>query len=207
MNSYINTKIELKNLSFHTKDKAGKSKCHWMHVGKENDNCPTPSVHGCEMEKVEEDLYLGDIVASNGKNKSNIESRISKGIGAISRITYMMEIAAFGNHTIEIGLMLRTSILINTMIFNGEIWYNLTSKDVKELDNVDRMYLNQLLECKVTTPKEAAFLELAIMPIEIILKQRRMNYLYYILTRKEKKLNASEFLPSTVERSNPRRLD
>ena len=34
LNTVINTKIEMKNLQFHTRDKNGLSKCHWMHVGK-----------------------------------------------------------------------------------------------------------------------------------------------------------------------------
>ena len=108
LNSYINTRIEVKNLCFHTKDEKGESKCHWMHVGKENKDCPCPKVHGTEMQKVEEDLYLGDIVSSGGKNKKNIENRVSKGIGAISKIFNLMDLVAFGNHKIEIGLMLRS---------------------------------------------------------------------------------------------------
>ena len=71
------------------------------------------------------------------------------------------------------------------MLFNREIWYNLTRNDVKELENVDRMFLNYLMKSKLTTPKEAIYLELSILPIQMILKQRRMNYLYYLLQTKE----------------------
>ena len=36
MNTFINTQIEMKRLKFHTPDAQGKTKCHKMHVGREN---------------------------------------------------------------------------------------------------------------------------------------------------------------------------
>ena len=37
-------------------------------------------VHGCSMEEVKEDDYLGDIVNFKGNNGSNIKNRVRKGI-------------------------------------------------------------------------------------------------------------------------------
>ena len=46
MNTSINALIELKKLSFHTPLANKKSKCHVMHIGKENAWCPEMKVHG-----------------------------------------------------------------------------------------------------------------------------------------------------------------
>ena len=54
LNTYINTQIELKKLRFHTKTPNKKSKCHTMHIGKPNHNCPNLQVHGTMMERVNE---------------------------------------------------------------------------------------------------------------------------------------------------------
>ena len=72
MNTFITTQIELKKLRFHVPDKNGKRKCHKMHIGKKNTFCPTLKVHGSIMQEVTEDVYLGDIISSDGKNTKNI---------------------------------------------------------------------------------------------------------------------------------------
>ena len=68
LNTFITTQIKLKK----NPDKNGKSKCHKMHIGKKNTFCPTLKVHGSIMQEVTEDVYLGDIISSDGKNTKNI---------------------------------------------------------------------------------------------------------------------------------------
>ena len=58
-NAHINVQIELKSLKLHTQDKAGKSICHQMHIGKPNHTCPKLQVHGTKLGQVSEDTYLG----------------------------------------------------------------------------------------------------------------------------------------------------
>ena len=61
-NVTINTLIEIKKLQFHIPNPEKKSKCHYLHVGKINHHCPGMKVHGHRAEKVEEAVYLGDII-------------------------------------------------------------------------------------------------------------------------------------------------
>ena len=61
LNSYINARIEMKRLIFHTPDINGKTKCHKMHVGKPNHYCPELRVHGTKMSSVQRITYLGEI--------------------------------------------------------------------------------------------------------------------------------------------------
>ena len=91
VNTYINVQIEMKKIRFHTPDEKGKTKCHVLHVGKTSTVCPTLQVHGTNMSNVTEDVYLGDVISSNGKNTKNITSRISKGLGKIIEIMNILE--------------------------------------------------------------------------------------------------------------------
>ena len=68
VNTYINAKIELKKLKFHTPDAKGKSKCHVLHVGVNNALCPTLQVQGTNMGHVSKVTYLGDIISAEGSN-------------------------------------------------------------------------------------------------------------------------------------------
>ena len=72
LNTYVNAQIELKKLRFHTTDSKGKSKCHVLPIGKENELCPTQKVHGTDMQHVSEDTYLGDIISSDGTNTNKL---------------------------------------------------------------------------------------------------------------------------------------
>ena len=97
LNIFLTTQIELKKLRFHVPDKSGKTKCHKMHIGRKNENCPTLKVHGTIMPEVTEDVYLGDILSCDGKNSKNIKSRISKGVGIINQIFNILENVSSGS--------------------------------------------------------------------------------------------------------------
>ena len=175
LNIFINTKIELKKLQFHT------DKCVTMHVGKNCSNCPTPRVHGHKMSKVSEIKYLGDIISSDGKNSKNIKERVSKGYGAVNQIMNILQTLNFGNYTVEMALLLRNSIFINGILTNSEVWFGLNEKDVSKLENLDGYLLTKVLQVPRTVPEVALYLELGVLPIAAIIKGRRLNYLHSII--------------------------
>ena len=116
LNSKINTLIELNNLKFHTINKKGESKCHWMHVGHKEKNtkcCNNPKVHGENMLEVNEDIYLGKVIRKDGKDSSNIRARVAKGIVSISQIMNILDSVTFGRFKVEIGLLLRQSVYLS----------------------------------------------------------------------------------------------
>ena len=68
---------------------------------------------------------------------------------------------------------------------NAEVWFSIKDSEMKELEDLDRMLLRRALNCPVTTPKEACHLELGLLPINCILKSRRVTYLHYIARSNE----------------------
>ena len=68
----------MKRLRFHTPDDNGKTKCHVMHVGKQNSECYKLLVHGTKMQQVESDDYVGDVISSDGSNDKNIALYIGR---------------------------------------------------------------------------------------------------------------------------------
>ena len=183
LNTFINAQIELKRLRFHVPDVNGKTKCHKIHIGKSLKKCPALKVHGTPMPEVSEETYLGDILSNDGKNTKNVENRMSKGIGIINNIFNLLENIVFGNHYFEIALLLRESMLINGIMTNAEIWYNLTKSEIEKFESIDRLFFRRLLSVAETTPKEAYYLEMGCIPINILLKGRRVKYLHSILKR------------------------
>ena len=194
LNIFLTTQIELKKLKFHVPDQTGKTKCHKMHIGRKNDACPTLKVHGTVMPEVTEDVYLGDIISSDGRNTKNVKGRISKGLGIVNQIFNILDNVSFGCHFFEMSMLLRDSMLINGILTNAEIWYNLTKNEIEEFESLDRLFFRRLLEVPITTPTEAYYLECGVLPINVIVKARRINYLHSILKKDKSGMVYSFFI-------------
>ena len=189
MNTFINVHIEMKKLRFHTPGPDGKSKCHKIHVGKQNEFCPTLFVHETVMKSASNDTYLGDVISGDGSNKLNIASRVSKGLGKIAEIISMIDNISLGKHYFKIALLLRESIFLSSILTNSEVWYRVTKSEIEELEIVDRSLLKRILSVPNSTPTAALYLETGCIRIGTIVKARRVNYLHYLV-----KLQQSEML-------------
>ena len=156
-----------------------------MHVGKDSAICPKLEVHGTRMHTIKHEKYLGDILSSDGKNDMNIQNRVAKGIGNVTKVMNMLEKVTLGSHYFETAMLLRNSIVISALLTNAESWHGITIQQVNKLESVDKLLLRKILKTPVSTPSESLYLELGILRIGTIIKARRINFLHYLLNRKE----------------------
>ena len=181
VNTFINVHIEMKRLTFHTTDKNNKSKCHKIHVGIQSDHCPTLKVHGTVMPEASSDTYLGDIISSDGKNRLNLESRLSKGRGKAAEILAMINNLSLGKHFFKIAMLLRETLFLGSVLTNSEVWYRLSQADLKDIESLDRSLITRICSLPSSTPSAGLYLELGCMRIGTIIKARRLNYLHYLV--------------------------
>ena len=199
--SYIKFKTSSKKLQF------GPTKCKKMHIGKSRENfkCQPLFVENwkenevedsetgeikiedtCDgdeiMEEKDSERYLGDVIAKDGKN---IKARVNKGTGIVRKILTMLDGIPFGKFHFEAGVILRNSLLVSSMLFNSEVWYNITKSELELLETVDLMLLRGILKKNESTPKEMLHLELGLVPFREIIRRRRLGFLYYILHEKK----------------------
>ena len=135
LNNAINTFIELEKLTLSQK------KCHNVHVGKDLQNCPDFKVHGEKMGNSQQETYLGDKIDRSGKLKPTIESRISRGYGAISNILAIVNEIPLAHWRVEAGLHLRQAMLLNGTLFNSGAWQGITISEIHQLERVDEALL------------------------------------------------------------------
>ena len=83
------------------------------------------------METKDSEKYLGDIISTDGKNLKNIKARVAKGTGIISKIITMMEGIPFGKFYYQVGIILRNSLLVSSLLCNSESWYNATNSELE----------------------------------------------------------------------------
>ena len=205
VNAYIRLKTNTKKLQF------GADKCKKMHVGKYCDEykCLPIFVDTWEESETEiirdvwkgeeemqlktEEKYLGDIISSDGKNFKNIQERVNKGKGIVRNILNMLEGIPFGKYFFEVAIILRNSLLVGSVLFNCEAWYNLTKTELNLLESVDLSFLRAIFKAPKATPIEMFYLELGILPLREIVRKRRLGFLHYILKQKKGSLISQVF--------------
>ena len=217
MNAFINHKTSIKKLQFGTK------KCKKLHIGKDSENykCGKLSVDKWteievkndnnnksniedifegeeDIEEKMEEKYLGDIISSDGKNMKNIKARVAKGKGIVLRIFNILENVPVGKHYFKVGLILRETLLISSMLYNSEAWYNVSKKELDLLETVDLLFLRKLLNAPKSTPKEMFFLELGCIPLREIIAEKRIGFLHYILNE-DKESMVYKFFKTQME--------
>ena len=183
LNTQLNTQIETKKLLFHTPDSQGKTKCHFIHVGKKLQPCPRLQVHSTDIQEVNCDTYLGDKISNNGKHTETIKARVARGSGLINQIMSMLEKITLGKHYFEAALLLRESMFLNSILINAEVWNAITKDDMKQLIDLDKSLLRKILCTPFSTPSVSLFLELGCIDIETLVKGRRLIYLHYLAQR------------------------
>ena len=199
LNSYLTCKTNMKKLQF------GAEKCKKMDIGMKHEEFHSifvdkwreiekknnvgkeiiedVCVGKVQMEESEEEKYLGDIITKDGKNIKNIQSRINKGKGIVKRITEILDGVPFGKLYFQVAIILRNSLLVSSVLCNSETWFNLTKSELELLETVDLQLLRTILGAPKTVPKEMLYLELGVIPLREMIRQRRLNFLYYILTQ------------------------
>ena len=131
---------------------------------------------------------LRDVISSDGKNVLNIQERKRRGLVAVNQIGQMLDDLCLGKFHFEAGNILRNSLLLSTLISNSEAWYNLTNKDISELESVDEALLRKILSAHSKTPLELLYLETGNIPIRFIIMARRQNFFWYTLNEEEDSL-------------------
>jgi hypothetical protein len=100
----------------------------------------------------------------------------------------LLDDICLGKHYFETAARLRESYLVNGILFNSEIWYDLKENEIRELEEIDETLLRKIFKAHSKTPIEALYLELGCLPLRHIIMARRINYLYYLANLKENEL-------------------
>ena len=94
----------------------------------------------------------------------------------------------YGEYYFETALLYRNALLLSSLLVNIEAWYNVTQTEINQLEMADEQLLRRILSAPATASKASLYLELGIIPIRYIIKNRRLNFLQDILKENENSL-------------------
>jgi len=84
-----------------------------------------------------------------------------------------------------VALVLRSSLLLSSLLLNSEAWVNLTEKNIRALEQTDEILLSKILGCEANTSNVFKYLELGIYPVRFEIIKRKILFLHYILQQEK----------------------
>ena len=113
--------------------------------------------------------------------------------GIVQKILNILDGIPFGKLYFQVAVLLRNSLLVSSLLCNSEAWFNLTHAELELLESVDLMLLRSIMKAPKSTPKEMFFLELGVLPLREMIRERRLNFVHYILSQEENSLIVKVF--------------
>jgi hypothetical protein len=110
----------------------------------------------------------------------------------------------FGKYFFEVALVLRSSLLLSSILLNSEAWVNLTHSNIRSLEQIDEKLLSRILDSEANTSNAMKYIELGLYPIRFEIMKRKIVFLQYIL-KQEKSSMMYQVLKAT--RENPIKND
>ena len=132
------------------------------------------------MSSIDSPWYSYADMSGTEVHTANIKDRVSRGIGIVARIIKMLESISLGTHYFSIAFLLRESLLLNSILTNSFVWYNLKKSEIEDLERIDKSLLVYIFQTKFTVPTISLFLEGGLLRIRTILKLKRIMFLFYL---------------------------
>ena len=95
--------------------------------------------------------------------------------------------------------------MISKLVFNSEVWYNVTEKQLTKIEQIDEFFLRKLFHLPSTAPMVGMFVECGKIPIRHMVKSRRIMYFWHLRHKGKNELlvkfvEAQELSPSSHDR-------
>ena len=105
-----------------------------------------------------------------------------------------------GSRRVEVGLLLRKTILVSSLLFTAETWSGIKEDQIKRLEHVDQSLLRSLLYSHSKTAVEFLHMESGTMKLRHILTINRMMYYHHLFS-----LDDSETIKQIYEKQKEAR--
>ena len=223
LNAFLNVKTAEKSLQF------GIKKCKSMLIGKNVEHVLNSSLcvdkwtvehvedkmtgdtelieqytGQVEIEKCNEQKYLGFIISSTGDNMANIRTIRNKSIGTRRTIFSKLNSMNLMKYYFECGVIFLNTMLRTSILYASETYYNLKELEIRQIERIEENFMRQLLKTTKGCPISQLYLELGQRPARFDIFKLQLFYLKYILIQEEKSMMFQFF---KIQLENPTKCD
>ena len=200
LNAFINMKTAEKCLQF------GPAKCKSMLVGKGaipemnsnlmvdkwsksyiedvqtgEDNLKEIYFGLTQIEKTDEQKYLGFVLSSTGNNMANIRKVEQKSIGVIKSTLNKLNSLNLKQYYFECSIILLNVMLRSSILYASDMYYDLKETELRHLERIEETYLRKVLNTTKGCPIVQLYLAVGHTPARFEIQKLRLLYLKYIL--------------------------
>ena len=151
--------------------------------------------------RVQEYKYLGDYFVEKGDHGENIRKRKTKGEAAIQNMLRIADPKLTGKMSIQICLKIMETMIIPMILHNSETWTNLKSKDIEELEKIQKHILNKIFGMSANNPYWGILAETGTWPMEKRIHYKKAMFLHHLIKSDEKRI-AKQVLKKQKEMDN-----
>ena len=159
----------------------GSNKCKVMPIGNHSDrtewNLGDLTIRNCTDYK-----YLGDIITSNGKNKSNVDDRKCKITASTLSITSIAASEVLNRIEAAVMLELHEKVNIPSLLNNAETW-DLLKCEEKDLQQIELQSIKLLFDLPIKTLTPAIIHSFGIPYTKTRIDKKQLLYLHRMLNR------------------------
>lgn len=162
-------------------------KCESMVIFKKDaDRVPSLFIGNTQIKGANVITYLGDIFNNKGTNKEMIADRVGRGIKCHISMEAFIRETSFGIYTISIYILLHNMIFVASVLFNCQVWTNVSKSDMELLGSIQVKVLRKILNARRMTSTSFLFLELGILPLKYEVHIRQLTFLHHIVNLDER---------------------
>ena len=134
-----------------------------------------------EMDKTDEQKYLGFVISSKGNNLVNIKEMKRKSIWIINKIFSKLDSLTLKKYYFECGVIFLNIMLRSSILYASECYYNLKETELRQLERIEEGFLRRLLKTPKGCPISQLYLESGHIPARFHISKMRLLFLKYIL--------------------------
>ena len=123
----------------------------------------------------------------------NINSIKKKSIGIIRTLVQKLEDMKLKHYYFECAIIYFNAILRGSILYASETYYNLTEKNLRNIERIEEMFLRKILKTSKGCPISQLYLETGQWPARFQIMKSRMLFLKYILGEEETSMVAKFF--------------
>ena len=157
-----------------------------------------------EIEKTDNQKYLGFVLSCKGDNMVNINAMKKKSIWIIRKIFTKLDSLHLKKYYFECGMIFLNVMLRSSIFYACETYYNLKETELRQLERIEEGFLRKMFKTSRGCPISQLYLESGHTPARYHVKKTRLLFLQCILKEEPSSL-IYRFLYQQFE--NPTRGD
>ena len=134
-----------------------------------------------QIDKTENQKYLGFFLSSRGNNMVNIKEMEKKSIWVSKRIFNRLQGLNLKQYYFQCGLLFLNIILRSSILYASETYYNLKENELRTLERIEEKFIRKLLKTSRGCPISQIYLETGHIPARFEIYRRRCLFFKDIL--------------------------